>query len=168
MDVVTISKEVEFDTGHRVPGHEAKCRHPHGHRYRVVVHCSGPIVELPGAPDEGMLVDFGALKSMMTELVHDPLDHAFLCHLDDPLLDVLLKAGPECGFDRIVAFPYVPTAENIARWVWASLEQPIVAQFGTHLELTRVEVWETPTSRAAYCGPPPAPPRPIHPATGQL
>lgn len=145
---VTISKEVEFDAGHRVPSHASKCRNPHGHRYRVRVTCRGPIVNDPGAPDDGMLVDFGDLKALMTSLVHDPWDHAMLVHVeDDELADALAGHGW-----RVVMFPYVPTAENMARHIWEVLDGPIAERFRLGLMLERVDVWETPTSVATYRG----------------
>ncbi len=149
MNRCTISKEVEFDAGHRVPSHGSKCRNPHGHRYRVRVMCSGAIVDDPGAPDDGMLVDFGDLKVLMTTLVHDVLDHSFICHEGDALLYVLRDADESWN---VVAFPYVPTAENIARWCWDQLDGPLVERFRDGLQLVEVAVWETPTSVAYYHG----------------
>lgn len=146
----TISKEVQFDSGHRVPDHASKCRHPHGHRYRVVATCSGVIVCEPGAPDNGMVVDFGDLKRWLTELVHDQFDHAFLVHKDDPFADYLLgwRMGGEDDESRIVFLDWVPTAENMAVDVFARLG-PVVAEHWRDVELVRVEVWETPTSMAS-------------------
>lgn len=156
MTTCTISKEVEFDAGHRVPSHGSKCRNPHGHRYRVRVLCSGSIVDDPGAPDDGMLVDFGDLKGLMTTLVHDVLDHGFICHEADPLLQHLHAASgaieqPDQAW-RIVEFPYIPTAENLARWCWDQLADPIAERFRDGLQLVEVAVWETPTSVAYYHG----------------
>jgi 6-pyruvoyltetrahydropterin/6-carboxytetrahydropterin synthase len=144
--VITIAKEVEFDAGHRVPGHASKCKNPHGHRYRVRVTCQGFIVTEKGAPDEGMLVDFGDLKALMTHRIHDPLDHGFIVHADDlHMRQAFLVAGQ---LWKVIVFPTVPTAENIARWVWDQLEEPISERFRDGLVLHRVEVWETPTSVA--------------------
>ena len=149
MTTCTISKEVEFDAGHRVPSHGSKCRNPHGHRYRVRVLCSGTIVNDPGAPDDGMLVDFGDLKALMTTLIHDPLDHSFICHESDPLLAALQMWDPTW---HVVDFPFIPTAENIARWCWDQLDGPITERFRDGLQLAEVAVWETPTSVAYYHG----------------
>lgn len=146
MTVARISKEVEFDAGHRVPSHGSKCRNPHGHRYRVRVTCTGPIVDEPGAPDDGMLVDFGDLKGLMVQHVHDVLDHATVVWVHDrELFDALDGHGW-----AVVEFPYVPTAENLARWVWETLAPLIAARFRDGLTLTEVAVWETPTSVAYY------------------
>lgn len=141
-----ISKEVEFDAGHRVPSHGSKCRNPHGHRYRVQVHCTGPIIDDPGSPDDGMLVDFGDLKGLMTALIHDPLDHAMIVWEADGELQDALDGH---GWD-VRIFPYVPTAENIARWCFEQLDGPIRDRFRDGLTLDEVAVWETPTSVAYY------------------
>lgn len=149
MTACTISKEIEFDLGHRVQFHASKCRNPHGHRYRVRVECVGSIVDEPGAPDHGMLVDFTDLKRLMTELVHDPLDHGFAYETGDVVGGVLAAGGQ--GW-KLIEFPYAPTAENIARWAWEQLEGPIAESFRDGLKLASVTVWETPTSEATYRG----------------
>lgn len=148
MTACTISKEIEFDLGHRVQFHASKCRNPHGHRYRVRVECVGSIVEEPGAPDHGMLVDFGDLKTLMTEHVHDVLDHGFVYEAGDTVGD-LLSTGDDW---KLIEFPYAPTAENIARWSWEQLVGPIETRFRDGLKLRSVTVWETPTSEATYRG----------------
>lgn len=148
-DVITITKEVEFDAGHRVPSHGSKCRNPHGHRYRVRIACKGTIIEELGAPDDGMLVDFGDLKGILLERVHDVLDHSFIFYAGD---DDMRKALATDADWSIVEFPYVPTAENIARWAWEQLHEVIAGRFRGNLWLHEVAVWETPTSVAYFSG----------------
>jgi 6-pyruvoyltetrahydropterin/6-carboxytetrahydropterin synthase len=143
-----ISKEIEFDAGHRVPSHGGKCRNPHGHRYKVRVTCIGEIINEPGRPDDGMLVDFGDLKGLMNEHVHDVLDHGFVIwERDDHLLQQMEGQGW-----LIIKFPYIPTAENIARWSWDVIKPHLEGRFGKDLRLSEVAVWETPTSVAYYRG----------------
>lgn len=158
---ITISKEIEFDAGHRVPNHQSKCRNPHGHRYRVVVSCCGTIITEAGAADEGMLIDFGHLKILMKDLIHDPLDHGFLVYENDQdLLQCFEFWDPEnvtegAGMDppwKIIRFPYIPTAENIALWCWEQIGPPIELHFRNNLWLSAIEVFETPTSSALYQG----------------
>ena len=150
---VSISKEIEFDAGHRVPNHKSKCRSPHGHRYRVRVTCSGHIVTTVGSSDEGMLVDFSDLKALMVEHIHDVLDHSFIVYKGDEHLINMLWRGPDEEPWKVILFGYIPTAENIALWVWEQLEPRLTARFNREdLELRKVEVWETPTSLATYEG----------------
>lgn len=154
MSQCEITKEVEFDAGHRIASHASKCRNPHGHRYRLRVTCSGRIVNEPGSPDDGMLVDFGDLKVLMMTLVHDVLDHGFVVAESDPLGDVL--DGSPTGDEpwKVIRFPYAPTAENLARWCWEQLAAPIRSRFRDGLRLVAVQVWETPTSTATFRGEP--------------
>lgn len=147
-ELITISKEIEFDAGHRVPNHKSKCRNPHGHRYRVRVYAAGHIVEEPGASDEGMLVDFSDLKKIMQTKIHDVLDHGFIIYKDDEQMVEALY-----GRDwNVIIFPYIPTAENIARWCWDQIQEPIETSFRDNLWLMSITVYETPTSEATYSG----------------
>jgi 6-pyruvoyltetrahydropterin/6-carboxytetrahydropterin synthase len=142
MSTATISKSIEFDAGHRVPMHASKCSNPHGHRYRVVAYVSGPILEPRGLSDDGMVVDFGDLKRVLTEHVHDVYDHGFMVWVHDrDMLDVLLGHGW-----RVVVTQFVPTAENLARDIWFTLDTHLPAE----LRVSAVEVYETPTSVAKY------------------
>lgn len=160
---VVVSKEIQFDAGHRVPNHRSKCRNPHGHRYRVVIECVGAIVEEEGASDQGMLIDFGDLKNLLVNLIHDPLDHGFIVwENDDDLLQAFMWWDPAkipsdriAGMDpvwKIIKFPYIPTAENIAIWAWNQLEPSMHLYWRGNLTLSSVTVWETPTSSATYQG----------------
>lgn len=154
-DEITISKEIQFDAGHRVPNHGGQCRNPHGHRYRVEAMCSGRIIDRPGDPAEGMLVDFKDLKTLLTEHVHDVLDHGFIVYNDDHRMIKMLEndadQNPNDLF-KVIVFPYIPTAENIARWIWGELVDRIETQYTSDLWLSCVKVWETPTSMAMYDG----------------
>lgn len=153
MSKCTISKEIEFDAGHRVSTHGSKCRNPHGHRYKVRVTCKGSIIDDPSRPDHGMLVDFGNLKDIMNEKVHDVLDHGFIVWQDDMVVREMMGSWAEKMEWLFIVFPYIPTAENIARWAWEQLENEIKSRFGGDLELEEVAVWETPTSVAYYSNP---------------
>src|SRR3954470_23184406 len=76
-----ITKEIEFDAGHRVPLHASKCKNPHGHRYRVVAHIVGELIT--EGPESGMVRDFSIVKQALTENVHDKYDHGFIAHESD-------------------------------------------------------------------------------------
>jgi 6-pyruvoyltetrahydropterin/6-carboxytetrahydropterin synthase len=147
-----ISKEVSFDAGHRVPYHASKCRNPHGHRYRVVATCIGTVIETEGHPEQGMLIDFGSLKGFMMERIHDVLDHGFIAwENDDAMLKALGMIHPEGTPSwKVIVFPYIPTAENIARWCFEQLLGDIVGAYNEDLLLESVTCWETPTCQSTY------------------
>lgn len=145
-----ISKEIEFDLGHRVSTHGSKCRNPHGHRYKVRVTCEGKIIDDPTRHDYGMLIDFGNLKTIMNTRIHDVLDHGFCVWQEDNIMREILDSPSSVEDWNYIIFPYIPTAENIARWSWQEIEDDIQVEFGNDLKLYEVAVWETPTS-VAYC-----------------
>jgi 6-pyruvoyltetrahydropterin/6-carboxytetrahydropterin synthase len=145
-----IVKEIQWDMGHRVPMHESKCKNPHGHRYKLEVYLRGGIVTEAGAPDEGMLVDFGFLKGLMMEKVHDVLDHGFMVAGSDEDMVSALAYGIDW---KVIEVPFIPTAENIAAWCWTQLYDDVKRLGRGHLELDCVKLWETPTSIAIYTGP---------------
>jgi len=151
---IEISKEIEFDAGHRVSTHASKCKNPHGHRYKIRVTCRGSIIDDASRPDHGMLIDFGNLKNIMNEKIHDVLDHGFIVWKKDfPMRDALSVGQNDYDLVwNVILFDTMPTAENIAVWAWQQIQNDIRDQFGDDLELSEVAVWETPTSVAYYRG----------------
>lgn len=134
---------------HRIPNHGGKCRRIHGHRYRLEVILSGdnPTFNAPGATTEGMVIDFGDVKNILKERIHEPLDHQTLLHDRDPVWREYFShgdRGPEYG---VITLPFVPTAENLAKWC---LEQ-IRPELPEYLEVT-VRLWESPSSYAEVTG----------------
>ena len=143
MDEILISRKIEIDMGHRVPQHKSKCRNLHGHRYVFEAGVRGPLIVEQGASDEGMVMDYGDIKEIMVREIHDPLDHGFMMYDGDPLREAFAGFADQ----RIIFVPFIPTAENIARYAHQKM-QPHFEQKG--LNLAYVKVWETPNSTAMY------------------
>jgi len=136
-----ITRRLEFDAGHRIPNHDNLCRHLHGHRYAIEVTLSGPVVAARGAADEGMVLDFSAVKTIASRHVVEPWDHAFLAwRLDGPVVSFL---GGIPGH-KTVLFDAPPTAEHLARTAFALLERAYREHYGDSLRLERVRLYETP------------------------
>lgn len=144
--MISVTKRIEFDAGHRVPDHASKCRSPHGHRYAVEVTVEGDVIDQPGVSDNGMVVDFGVLKEIMVRQIHDVYDHAMIVWTGDTLLLGALRQIEEW---KTMAIPAVPTAENLAA-LFAETVGKAVAAWTPLLTLARVTVWETPTCRASW------------------
>ena len=140
-----VSREIEFDAGHRVPNHLSKCASPHGHRYRCRVTFSGPLVPDGDRADAGMVVDFTQLKVWLTELVHDRFDHAFIVQASDLAMRSALALVPAAV---VVVVPFPPTAEELAAEIFTTLTNRITGQPRCPVTVVRVELWETPTSLA--------------------
>ena len=146
--VTRIRRDVETDTGHRVPNHKSKCKHLHGHRYRFEAEIEGDVVDVSGVSDEGMLMDFSDISTILTREVHDVVDHAFVVYRGDK---TALKALECMGGDhRTVVVDFIPTAENLAKWAFEQVEPHIVSTYGNKLQLVAMHVWETPKSVASW------------------
>ena len=144
MSYFNVSKEIEFDAGHRVPLHESKCRNPHGHRYRVVATLMGELQDKGAAA--GMVLDFTDIKNALTELVHDVYDHGFIIQrTDQKMLDAFSIDEDEYNANnfKIILVDWAPTAEEMARAIYNNL-------IDTLPQLVRIDVYETPTSKATY------------------
>jgi 6-pyruvoyltetrahydropterin/6-carboxytetrahydropterin synthase len=139
-----------------VPDHKSKCRSPHGHHYKVEVIVGAMELQDSGS-STGMVLDFGDIKEILMIRVHDVLDHGFIAYEGDNdfLLIVQYDDGTVVNNWKLITLPYVPTAENIARWVFEEIKDDIKEIGEEHYDvwLDGVRVWETPTSTAIYQGP---------------
>ena len=146
--VTRIKRWVETDTGHRVPNHKSKCRHFHGHRYRWEVVIEGDVVTKKGVSEEGMLMDFSDISRILEREIHDVVDHSFLVYEgDQKAIEALEIMGKE---HRTVILPFIPTAENLAKWAFEQVEPHINNSYGTSLKLVAMHVRETPKSWASW------------------
>ena len=143
--MIQVTKIIEWDMGHRVPNHKSKCRNPHGHRYRLELTVGGPLINKAGDSSEGMVFDFGDIKKYMMKNVHDVLDHGFMVYHEDRILVDFFEQHPQEGF-RFIKVPFIPTAEEIARWCYEQLR----ACFPPGIQITNVRIFETPNSWADY------------------
>lgn len=133
-----ISKEIEFDAGHRVPLHESKCKNPHGHRYRLKVEIIGELIT--EGPETGMVRDFSIVKQLMMERIHDVYDHSFIIsNADLEMIDAFEAVGADW---KIHIVNFVPTAECLAKHFYDLLKDD--------LEIVQIQLWETPTSCATF------------------
>jgi len=106
--MITATRYHDISTGHRVFGHESKCKHLHGHNYRV--HFTIGCDELDSV---GRVLDFGAIKEHLCMWLENEWDHKFLLWEEDPLVNVLRANDP----DGLVSVPFNPTAENMAQYL---------------------------------------------------
>lgn len=153
----TISKSIEIDAGHRVPFHASQCRNLHGHRYRVTALIGAPDL-VPAAtrqPDAGMVLDFGVVKRVLMQVVHETADHRLLLWDQDPLvtsgpfqdaLATVMIAGD------VVLLPCIPTAEELAAY-WGRQIDEVLRLAEPRVTLLQVAVRETPTSTAVWMAP---------------
>jgi 6-pyruvoyltetrahydropterin/6-carboxytetrahydropterin synthase len=136
-----ITRRLEFDAGHRIPDHRSQCRHLHGHRYAIEITLSGEVIDAAGSPVNGMVMDFSEIKSLARQHLVDQWDHAFLDWRGDQPVVAMLAALPD---HKTVLLDAVPTAENLARAAFATLDAVYRDVYGNDLRLERVRLYETP------------------------
>lgn len=107
----------EICAGHRVVGHESKCRHLHGHNYKFHFHVEPKVmprehrvaaIMSSGVSREkaeriasekldtvGRVIDFSVVKSTLCEWLEDNWDHKFLHWDQDPLINALTLVSEE-------------------------------------------------------------------------
>lgn len=82
--MLTITRRIPFEAGHRVYGHESVCASLHGHSY--VAHIT---VTAPELDRLGRVVDFSVIKEKVKSWIDANWDHNVILHPDDPMNLVL-------------------------------------------------------------------------------
>jgi len=131
----SVTKRIDFCYGHRLLDYNGICRHPHGHNAVAEIEVSTESLDA-----RNMVVDFTDIKSAIKGWIDRELDHKMILRHDDPLVHALQALG-----EPMYLIDSNPTVERIARLIFdTSREQG--------LAVTRVTVWETPSSWATYAG----------------
>ena len=111
ISTVRITKEFSFEMAHALYGHDGLCRNIHGHSYHLSVTVKGKPVHDNSEKKNGMLLDFGDLKTIVRQSIIDEFDHALVLNAGSPHKKEYKKLA---GFsEKIVLFPTQPTCENM-------------------------------------------------------
>ena len=138
--MITAERYHDISCGHRVAGHESKCRYLHGHNYRIHF----VIASATELDSIGRVMDFSVIKSKLCMWLEDNWDHKTLIWEYDELLSDLKKVAE----DSIVVTPFNPTAENMAKYL---VEEVAIDQLGgTGCVLIECRVEETRKCLATY------------------
>ncbi len=114
--------EKSFSAAHQLRGYKGKCERMHGHNWKVQVHIAAERLN-----DIDIAMDFHDMKKLLEEIV-EPLDHSFLNDI----------------------FPFTeknPSSENIAKWIYDSLNKKLANE---NVQVSAVTVWESDSASATY------------------
>lgn len=139
--MLTITRKLEFDAGHRIPDHKSQCRNLHGHRYTLEITLVGEVISQEGHSDHGMIMDFSDVKTIAKERLVDAWDHAFIAYSKDTVVREFLESLPG---HKTVVIDCIPTVENLARTAFNILKPAFQDRFGTGLRLHKLVLHETP------------------------
>jgi 6-pyruvoyltetrahydropterin/6-carboxytetrahydropterin synthase len=147
-ELVVIEKYHDISAGHRVVGHENKCRGLHGHNYRITFTLKAKDDQLDNL---GRVIDFGVISNRLCQWLEDKWDHRLLLWQEDPVVRVLRDynfAGNtpldsdeiRQAFRSLLVVPFNPTAENMALYLRNVVGGNLV---DTNAVLIQVKVEET-------------------------
>lgn len=147
----TVTRYHDICAGHRVVGHENKCRHLHGHNYRIHFTCVADELD-----NLGRVIDFGVVKEKLCMWVETYWDHKFLAWEKDPVIHAIGKSlDSKCYNDSLEIFggsvvytSFNPTAENMAEHLVEKVGPEQLA--GTGVVLVKVQIEETAKCSATY------------------
>lgn len=144
--MIAISRVFEWDMGHRVTNHKSLCKNPHGHRYILTVYVTGPLNNTDNDSAQGMVLDFGELKSLINQHVADVFDHSFMYWSKDPVMSAFADSNTDL---KMVPVDFVPTAECIVQHI-ATILQDVFAKRLPDVTLAKLELNETPKCKAIW------------------
>ena len=130
--MITAERYHDISVGHRVVGHENKCRHLHGHNYRIHFVCEANQLDALGR-----VIDFGLINDRLCQWLEEHWDHRLMIWQEDPLLPKLQRIASE----DLCIVPFNPTAEQIAQHLVHIVGPQCLA--GTGIRLTSCRVDET-------------------------
>lgn len=133
--MITVTRKLEFDAGHRVMNHESKCATLHGHRYVIEVTATAPELD-----QIGRVIDFSVLKEKIGTWLDENWDHNVIVFSEDKTTIEALLMIPRKK-DPFIC-PFNPTAENMARYLLTEICPMLMEKTG--VTVTKIKVWETP------------------------
>ena len=136
--MIKCTRKIHFDSAHRIPNHESKCKNLHGHRY--VVEATFSCKELD---DKGRVIDFGVIKDILGAWVDDNLDHNTILSVEDKVLGDLIESQTK---QKVFYLNYHPTAENIARFLFEEVCPALFKDYD--IKCVEIKVNETPNCHA--------------------
>ena len=121
----------DFSYGHRVYGHEGKCKYLHGHNGRMHFIIQGNLDVV------GRVIDFSVIKKVLCAWLEENWDHKFLIWQNDSIWTKLRMVEPM----GIVLVPFNPTAENMAKYMLEEIGPELLKPYA--VELVKVIMEET-------------------------
>ena len=131
--MVTATRRIQFAMGHRVHGHEGKCRHLHGHNFVAFVTAAAANLDAVGR-----VIDFGVLKERVGGWIEREWDHGFVVWTGDT---EARRALAQVDGQKIYVLATNPTAENLAEPLLRVVGP--LALDGSGVQLVKVTLYET-------------------------
>lgn len=138
---IRLSKEFSFEMAHALKDYDGKCRHIHGHSFKLFVTVIGEPINDLSSPKNGMVIDYGDLKKIVNKLIVNEYDHALVL----PKKSELIAKLEDTDLHTIV-LPFQPTSENMLIYFAKILQK----ELPENIKLHSIRLHETATSYAEW------------------
>lgn len=138
--MIRITKIFTFETAHILYGYDGKCKNVHGHSYKLFVTLKGEPINDLNHHKNGMVLDFGDLKTIVKEEIVNVWDHAIMLNALSPHKDLgqsLVEQG-----HKVIYCNYQPTCENMLY----DIAEKIKARLPKSVQLAYLKLHETENS----------------------
>jgi len=121
--MIRITKIFTFETAHVLYNYDGKCKNMHGHSYKLFVTVKGKPINDLEHPKNGMVVDFGDIKSIVKSEIVDVWDHAVLINGLSPHKE--LGEDLEGKGHKVIYCTFQPTCENMLYAIAAKIKSKL-------------------------------------------
>jgi 6-pyruvoyltetrahydropterin/6-carboxytetrahydropterin synthase len=141
--LIRVTKEFSFEMAHVLWNYDGPCKNVHGHSYRLFVTLSGFPVDNQENPKNGMVIDFGDLKSIVKIQIVNIFDHSVVLSdkIEKEKTDMFTRL-----FGNTVIVSYQPTCENLV----ADFAERIAPYLPSGVKLHSLKLYETANSYAEW------------------
>lgn len=141
MSKLRITKEFRFEGAHALLNYNGKCKHIHGHSYKLYITVIGEPNTDPTSPTYGMIIDFTDLKKIVNNYIIEIFDHALILRNDSPLAAQIAES-----YDNVVITQFQPTCENLVLYFVDTIKKHLPQE----ISLFSIKLHETATSFAEW------------------
>ena len=141
---VRVTKQFKFETGHAIYGYDGLCKNVHGHSFKLDVTIIGQPINDPDHVKNGMVIDFGDLKTIVNQEIVDLFDHATVLNVNSPHKEIADEM--ESRGHKILRVSYQPTCEMMI----IDFALKLKAKLPNHLKLYSLKLRETETAFAEW------------------
>ena len=141
---VRVTKQFKFETGHAIYGYDGLCKNIHGHSFKLDVTIIGQPITAPDHVKNGMVIDFGDLKTIVNQEIVHPFDHATVLNVNSPHKEIADEM--ESRGHKILRVSYQPTCEMMI----IDFALKLKAKLPNHLKLYSLKLRETETAFAEW------------------
>ena len=141
---VRVTKQFKFETGHAIYGYDGLCKNIHGHSFKLDVTIIGQPIADPDHVKNGMVIDFGDLKTIVNKEIVQPFDHAIVLNVKSPHKEIADEM--EIRGHKVLRVSYQPTCEMMI----IDFALKLKSKLPDHLKLSSLKLRETETAFAEW------------------